>query len=223
MVQTLQSNRVTLGELESRFKLTTARDPQFFFEWKSASVEATPEEIQTLDRIKSNFENLLKDPPLLKGAVKMVVLAGLLDLAGFYQPPFRIKTETQTSISSPDQDEEGLIIRGAIDVLVVLEKLWVLVIEAKMSNFSLTAALPQALSYMLASNQLITFGLIANGSDFIFLKLDWSQEPHYATSRVFSLLTPGNELVEVLKILKHLGHLISTSPNVGSANRLENF
>jgi hypothetical protein len=206
MVQTLQSNKVTLGELESKFRLTAARDPQFFFEWKSAGSEVTQEEIQTLDRIKSNFENLLKDPPLLEGAVKMVVLAGLLDLAGFYQPPFRIKTETQTSISSPDED--GLIIRGAIDVLVVLEKLWVLVIEAKMSNFSLTAALPQALSYMLASDQPVTFGLIANGSDFIFLKLDRDTDPHYATSRVFSLLTPGNELIEVLMILKHIGQLI---------------
>jgi hypothetical protein len=149
MVQTLQSNKVTLGELESKFKLTVARDPQFFFEWKSAGSEATQEEIQTLDRSKSNFENLLKDPPLLEGAVKMVVLAGLLDLAGFYQPPFRIKTETQISISSPDED--GAIIRGAIDVLVVLEKLWVPVIEAKMSNFSLTAVLPQALRGCLRS------------------------------------------------------------------------
>jgi predicted type IV restriction endonuclease len=208
MVQTIQSNKVTLGELESKFKLTIARDPQFFFEWKSVSLEAATEEIQTLDRIKSNFENLLKDPPLLEGAVKMVVLAGLLDLAGFYQPPFRIKTETQTSISSPDEDEEGMIIRGAIDVLVVLEKLWVLVIEAKMSNFSLTAALPQALSYMLASGQLVTFGLISNGSDFIFLKLTQQGKPQYSTSRVFSLLTPGNELIEVLQILKALGQAI---------------
>jgi predicted type IV restriction endonuclease len=204
----LQSNEITLGELEKQFKLTIARDPQFFAEWKSARSEATVAEIQTLDRIKSNFENLLKDPPLLEGAVKMVVLAGLLDLAGFYQPPFRIKTETQTSISSLDEDDEGVIIRSAIDVLVVMEKLWVLVIEAKMSNFSLTAALPQALSYMLASGQPTTFGLIANGSDFIFLKLDRANSPHYATSRVFSLLTPGNELVDVLNILKHLGQLI---------------
>lgn len=209
MVKTLQSNKVTLGDLESQFKLTIARDPQFFFEWISASQEITAEEIQVLDRIKSNFENLLKDPPLLEGAVKMVVLAGLLDLAGFYQPPFRIKTETQVSISSPDEDEEGILIRGAIDVLVVMEKLWVLVIEAKMSNFSLTAALPQALSYMLAGAQPITFGLIANGSDFIFLKLDQEHIPYYATSRVFSLLAPGNELVQVLQILRHLGTLIT--------------
>jgi hypothetical protein len=119
----LQSNEITLGELEKQFKLTIARDPQFFAEWKSARSEVTVAEIQTLDRIKSNFENLLKDPPLLEGAVKMVVLAGLLDLAGFYQPPFRIKTETQTSISSLDEDDEGVIIRSAIDVLVVMEKL----------------------------------------------------------------------------------------------------
>lgn len=91
---------------------------------------------------------------------------------------------------------------------MVSEKLWVLVIESKMSNFSLTAALPQALSYMLASPQPQCFGMIANGSDFVFLKLNREGTPTYSTSKVFSLLAPGNELVDVLRVLKHLGQVV---------------
>lgn len=42
----------------------------------------------------------------------------------------------------------------------------------------------------------------------MFLKLNREGTPQYATSKVFSLSPPGNELVEVLKVLKHLGQLI---------------
>ncbi|MBW4580150.1 MAG: hypothetical protein KME42_11320 [Tildeniella nuda ZEHNDER 1965/U140] len=73
-----------------------------------------------------------------------------------------------------------------------------------MSDFSLTKALPQALSYLLSSPNRPCFGLITNGSDFVFIKLDQTEQPIYATSKVFSLLAPDNELVDVLRVLKHL-------------------
>ncbi|MFN6461694.1 MAG: hypothetical protein RMZ41_007570 [Nostoc sp. DedVER02] len=49
-------------------------------------------------------------------AVKMVVLSPLLDLVGFYQPPFEIETEKSTDISAVD---ESIIVKGNIDVLVI--------------------------------------------------------------------------------------------------------
>jgi predicted type IV restriction endonuclease len=206
-MQTLQANRVTLAILESQFELRATGDRAFFSEWQTATETITPDEQQMLERVKANFDSLLKEPPLLEGAVKMVILSPLLDLAGFYQPPFRIRTEAEISISSADE-ETGVVIRGAIDVLVLLEQLWVLVIESKMSDFSLTKALPQALSYLLSSPTRPCFGLITNGSDFVFIKLDQTEQPLYATSKVFSLLAPGNELVDVLRVLKHLGQVI---------------
>jgi len=206
MAQTLASNKVTFLELEQQFGLVSTRDRLFFTEWLEATGEVTLDERQDLDRVRSNFENLLKSPPLLEEAVKMVVLSPLLDLAGFYQAPFRVRTEVATEISS--MDESGLIVKGEIDVLVVLERLWVLVIESKMSNFSLTSALPQILSYMLSSNTNPGFGMVTNGSDFVFLKLGRRPTPTYATSKVFSLLAPENELVAVLQILRHLGQLV---------------
>ncbi len=138
----------------------------------------------------------------------MVVLSPLLELAGFYEPPFQIRTEAEISISSTDPDD-GTVVRGAIDVLVIMEKLWLLVIESKMSDFSLTKALAQTLSYMLASPEIVTFGMITNGTDFVFLKVNREKTPTYNSSRVFSLLSPTNELIDVLKILQVLAQQIT--------------
>jgi len=55
---------------------------------------------------------------MLENTVKMVVLSPLLDL-GFYQRPFRISTEKQLEILS---DDEGTIVKGKIDVLVLQEQ-----------------------------------------------------------------------------------------------------
>jgi hypothetical protein len=64
-----------------------------FSEWVDELPTATNLDKQYLDRVKSNFLSLVKRPPILENAVKMVVLAPLLDLAGFYLEPFAIATE----------------------------------------------------------------------------------------------------------------------------------
>jgi len=74
-------------------------------------------------------------------AVKIVVLSPLLDLAGFYQPPFEIETETPIRISAED---DGVIVKGNIDVLVVQKQFWILVIESKSTKFDVMTALLQA-------------------------------------------------------------------------------
>lgn len=207
MAQAVQARKVTLGLLETEFGLQAATNPQFFTEWLAPEPQITDPELQTLARVKSNFEHLIKEPPLLEEAVKMVVLSPLLDLAGFYQSPFRIKPEVGIEVEAIDR-EDGVVIQGEIDVLVVSGQLWILAIESKMSAFSLNVALPQALSYMLANSTQPCYGLILNGSDFVFVKLNREETPQYATSCVFSLFAPGNELIEVLKVLKHLAQLV---------------
>ncbi|MGG6270948.1 restriction endonuclease subunit R [Leptolyngbya sp. AN03gr2] len=207
MAQAVQARKVTLGFLETEFGLQMAANPRFFTEWIAPETQITDSELQALTRVKSNFEHLIKEPPILEEAVKMVVLSPLLDLSGFYQSPFRIKPEAEIEVEAID-NEDGVVIRGEIDVLVVSGQLWVLAIESKMSAFSLNVALPQALSYMLANPTQPCYGLILNGSDFVFVKLNREDTPQYATSRVFSLFAPGNELIEVLKILKHLAQLV---------------
>ncbi len=87
-------------------------------------------------------------------------------------------------------------------------------IESKRSDFAVTRAIPQTLAYMLGNPEgnRPTFGLITNGSEFLFLKTSRISTPQYATSRLFSLVNPTNELYEVLAILKRLALV---KPNVG--------
>ncbi len=112
------------------------------------------------------------------------------------------------SISTVD---ENIIIEGRIDILVLKEKLWILVIESKRAELSLKVGLAQVLSYMLASpmTQKPCFGLVTNGGNFLFLKLvENNNIPTYGMSRGFDLLSPGNDLYHVLSILKNIKQLV---------------
>ena len=207
MVQVIQAQNVSLSYLEERFGLQVAENEEFFTEWFVGLPEITALEKQYLDRVKTNFLRLVKRPPILEDAVKMVVLSPLLDLAGFYSEPFFIATEESIEIALEDKEE---IIRGRIDVLVLQQQLWLLVIESKRASFSLLEAIPQGLAYMLANPnpEKPVFGLVINGEDFQFLKLTKQDTLKYALSDKFTLSRRGNELYQVLSILKKLGTIL---------------
>lgn len=206
MVQVIQAEKVTLYYLEKKFKLQLAEDNEFFPEWRQDLPALADAEKQQLDRVKASYFNLIKRP-MLEDMVKMVVLSPLLSLSGFYLPPFYSKSEESVEIISEDED---VVIRGRIDILVLQDELWVVVIESKRAGYSLEVGIPQALAYMLANPQpnKPLFGLVTNGSNFIFLKLIQQDFPLYALSDEFTLRR-GNDLYTVLSVLKRLGQLIS--------------
>ncbi|BAY35802.1 hypothetical protein NIES2111_01190 [Nostoc sp. NIES-2111] len=208
MVQIIPAKNIGLAYLKERFGLQRAEDEAFFTEWLDNLPEITDLEKQYLDRVKSNFLNLAQRPPILENAVKMVVLSPLLDLAGFYSQPFSIGTEESIEISIED---EGEIIRGRIDILVIQKQFWLLVIESKRAGISLLENIPQALAYMLASphKEKPVFGLLTNGSHFLFLKLTKIDIPRYDVSDEFTLLKRKNELYEVIAILKNLSQVLT--------------
>lgn len=208
MTQSIAARKVKLHDLKIRFGLQQTQDEAFFSEWLNDLPELTAAEQQALDRIKRNYLYLL-EYPVMESIVKMVVLSPLLDLAGFYEPPFRVDGETDIQVSAED---EGEVIQGCIDVLVIQGAFWVTVIEAKNSEFSITKAIPQALAYMLATPALEkpAFGLVLNGSEFLFLKLVRGNVPQYATSNLLSLLNRGNDLYPVLRILKRFRNLMNS-------------
>jgi hypothetical protein len=191
MVQVIQAQNVSLSYLEERFGLQVAENEEFFTEWFEGLPEITALEKQYLDRVKTNFLRLVKRPPILEDAVKMVVLSPLLDLAGFYSEPFFIATEESIEIALEDKEE---IIRGRIDVLVLQQQLWLLVIESKRASFSLLEAIPQGLAYMLANPnpEKPVFGLVINGEDFQFLKLTKQDTPNMLC--LINLLYPEEEM-----------------------------
>ncbi|MEH2281858.1 MAG: type I restriction endonuclease subunit R [Nostoc sp.] len=210
MVQAIPARDISLYELEEKFGLQLATDTNFFSEWTENLPTLTDGEQQAIARVKSNYLNLNNHRLMSEEAVKMVVLSPLLDLAGFYQPPFEIETETPVEISAED---ETVIVKGNIDVLVIQKRFWVLVIESKSSKFDVMTALPQALAYMLdcPNPAKATFGLLINGREFVFIKLIQQEHPWYARSYALSI-ERDSELHQVLSILKRLGELIGLLP-----------
>lgn len=202
-MQSLSARTITLSELEERFKLQLTEDPNAFSEWQNELPNLTTIERDRCDRIKSNYSYLLRYPPLLENTVKMVVLSPLLDMAGFFASPFRIRSEVSTEIV--DRDGE-LKVTGNLDILVICENFWVLAIESKQAAFSLEVGRSQLLSYLLASpNTANTYGLLTNGANFTFLKLiPHSEGFTYAMSDEFNLRNRKNGLYLVLQILKRL-------------------
>lgn len=208
MVQFIQARNIGIAYLEARFSLKQTDNEAFFPEWLENLPEISDLEKQYLDKVKLHFLRLVKYPPLSEETVKLVVLSPLLSLAGFYDEPFLIRSESSIEIAVENEDE---VIKGKIDVLVIQQQLWLLVIESKKPTFSLLEAIPQALTYMLANPHPTKplFGLVMNGSDFIFIKFSQINQAQYALSDQFTLLKRENELYQVFRILKKLGQILN--------------
>lgn len=206
MVQTLQAQDVTLRDLKSQFGLQFVEDEPFFPEWKNELPDISDLEKSFLDKVKAGYLNLVEDPPLLEKPVQIAILSPILFLADLFLPPFRLKAEHSIEIVAED---EGTIIRGQLDILLMKEQFWIMAIESKRFSFSMEAGLAQLLAYMLANPHPSkpSFGLIVTGGTFVFIKLVKDTVSKYACSREFAIRNAGNDLYEVFRILKRFGQL----------------
>lgn len=199
---------LSLSDLKEKFGLNRDRSALFFEQWLTQAEPLSDFEQQALTRLQRNYENIIETNPL-EEVVKLVVVAPLLDLAGFYQPPFTIRAEVSTKLIVT---EAGQTFTGSIDVLVVKQRLWVLVIESKQSRFDVTSGIPQALSYMLSqffNSESITevnqFGMVTNGREVVFLQLNSQQPPTYTQSRIYQVIDTDRDLTDILQGLKIIG------------------
>ncbi len=199
----------SLNDLEEKLNLTQTEDDRFFTEWYEGLPEMSDSEKLSVDRIKQRHSYHRGYGPLLEGTINLLVVSPLLEAAGFLDPPFKIRSPESVAIAIEDPDRT--IIKGLIDVLVVQDNLWVLVVESKRTSIPVPSAFPQILAYMMANSHpdKPTFGMATNGDGFIFLKLTCEDRPQYDVSREFSLFPRRHELYEVLRILKHLGEIVS--------------
>ena len=202
----------TISEAEKQFNLVSTADVNFFLEWTEDSINLTDSEKAVLDRIKARYRYHRANRHLAEGLVNLVVLSPLLELAGFYDPPFQMQgevaVEVSTSVATNEVSEE--ILRGRIDFLVVSREFWIVVLESKGTEINLDMAIPQTLAYMMANYDVKkpVFGMVTNGGEFFFIKLNCQGTPQYDISRIFSHLPLQNELYDVLRILKQLGNNI---------------
>lgn len=196
------SSQISLRALQQDFGLVKSPQPDGFPEWQTDLPALTDLERSTLGHIRQNFMYQMEWGQLSENLVKMVVLSPLLDLAGFYQSKLRVQDEASVELAVEDQDT---LYRGKIDVLVCDERVWILVLEAKHAQFSLINAIPQCLTYMLANpnGEAPVYGLVTNGSNFRFIKLQNSRPPDYALSDEL-LFDRGDDFSQVLQVLKKL-------------------
>ncbi|QOV23686.1 restriction endonuclease subunit R [Anabaenopsis elenkinii] len=208
MTQIIQAKNIDLRYLIDNFGIELVLDRQFFWEWEEELPEITDLEKQLLDKVKAGYLNLLNYPPLLEDVVRMAIVDPILFIGDFYLSPFYVKSEESIDIAVPDED---IIIKGRLDTLVLKDRFWVMIIESKKASFSIEEGLAQILAYMLGNPypDQPSFGMIATGSEFIFVKLVKGKPPRYSLSKGFLMRNPGNELYEVLRILKGLTQLVT--------------
>lgn len=203
MVQTIQAKNVTLEELQTLFGLQFVRDEDFFREWQDELPEITDFQKQQLNQIKAGYFNFLEHPPLLEKTISLSIVSPLLFTGEFYLQPFYIKPEKSVEIS---EEDAGVIIKGSLDTLVLKDQLWLMVIESKRVSFSIEAGLAQILAYLLGNPnpEKPSYGMIATGGSFMFVKLVNGETPRYGTSDLFGISNRTNNLHDVLRILKRL-------------------
>jgi hypothetical protein len=209
MVQTAVTQVVkTLNDVHERFGLRRSLNDQFFMEWYTNLPSLNALEQETLDRIRQRFRYHREAGQVTEGAVNAIVVSRLLEMAGFYDPPFRLRSEVTVDIETVDQDET---LRGRIDFLVIQGQFWRAVIESKETEFDVEVGIPQILAYMMANpnRDKPLFGMVTNGNSFIFLKVRLGESPEYDFSETYSLLSRTNRLYEVLQILKGIGQVVT--------------
>ncbi|MEQ8973082.1 MAG: restriction endonuclease subunit R [Coleofasciculus sp. C1-SOL-03] len=209
MVQIIQAQDIDLRYLIENYRLQRVEDNQFFPEWQEDLPDLSDSDKQQLDKVKAGYLNLLNYPPLLEDVVRMDVLDPILFIGDFYLAPFYVKSEQSIDIV---EEDDGVIIRGRIDTLVLKNQLWVMVIESKRASYSIEAGLAQMLAYMLGNPnpEKPSYGMITSGGTFIFVKCVQENYPKYATSNLLATRNPG-DLYSVLKILKRLSQIVISS------------
>jgi hypothetical protein len=211
MVQTAVTKVIqTLGDVHDRLGLSRSPAADSFLEWQQDLPELDSAAKVMLDRTRQRFRYHREAGQVTEGMVNAIVVSPLLEIAGFYDPPFRLRAEQSIELETVQADDlrsvaNHRVLRGRIDFLVMQDGFWQVVIESKETTFDIEVGIPQLLTYMMAapSQQAALFGMVTNGSSFVFVKLDRAQA-QYDFSDVYTMLSRANPLYPVVQILQGL-------------------
>jgi hypothetical protein len=112
---------------------------KLFWEWQMTLPNLSDQEKAALDELRQRYLYQRSEGQLLEGMVTLLMAPPLLAVIGFYDPPFRVRTEESVLLTLDDGEE---ILQGQIDVLVLSSQLWVVVLESKKTALSVWAVLP---------------------------------------------------------------------------------
>ncbi|BBC27077.1 type I restriction endonuclease subunit R [Pseudanabaena sp. ABRG5-3] len=193
----------TIAEAEGKFGLSRSESKDFFTEWYDQLPEIDSSDRANLEILWRRYIYHSSGGHLLESTVMLLLVSPLLTIAGLYDPPFRIKAEESIAINVSDSEET---LQGRIDVLVLRDRLWIIVLESKKKMLSVWSALPQTLAYLMASpnEDLSTFAMLTNGDNIVFVKLEAKQ---YAMSQVLAPLVNRGELEVAWQVLRKIAEI----------------
>lgn len=214
MTTTLDTRNLSLEDVYRILKLERRLNNSFT---SLLSLEPLTEvEQQKLDEIRTNFDNYYSWGKISEGQVKLLFLAPLLWLSGFYHPTIKITLEE--NIADISIEDEDTIIKGRMDILAVnrteatttTTPFWILVIEAKNSSVEALEGLPQLLTYTYKSleHQESVWGLTTNGLRYQFVYLQQGTPPTYQMLPEMNLIDSERsiQLLQVLQAICKLQH-----------------
>ena len=193
----------TIAEAEGKFGLSRSESKDFFTEWYDQLPEIDPSDRANLEVLWRRYIYHRSGGHLLESTVMLLLVSPLLTIAGLYDPPFRIKAEDSIAINISDSEET---LQGRIDVLVLRDRLWIIVLESKKTMLSIWSALPQTLAYLMPSpnGDRPNFAMLTNGDDIVFVKLEGKQ---YAMSQVLAPLVNRGDLEVAWQVLRKIAEI----------------
>ncbi|ACK72036.1 conserved hypothetical protein [Gloeothece citriformis PCC 7424] len=206
---TLQARNLTLADVHRLLGFQKRYNGKF--EDFLSLGEIPDSEEQELLKIQEDFEHYL-DEEALEGQVRLIAVAPLLRLAGFYNYPIQMKVENNIDSIELIQ-EKGTTITGRFDIIAINKEqqlgnnifFWVLVIESKRSSVNAVAGLPQLLTYAYKSldYQEAVWGLATNGMHYQFIYIQRGEKPTYIYMPILNLLEieSSRQLLQVLKAI----------------------
>uniref|UniRef100_B8HS65 Type I restriction endonuclease subunit R n=1 Tax=Cyanothece sp. (strain PCC 7425 / ATCC 29141) TaxID=395961 RepID=B8HS65_CYAP4 len=94
----------TLATAERQFRLLRTEDEAFFLEWQTQLPELSDPERSALDELR-RYLYQRSQGQLLEGTVTLLLASPLLAIAGFYDPPFRVRAEESVQLTLEDGEE----------------------------------------------------------------------------------------------------------------------
>ncbi|NET55788.1 MAG: restriction endonuclease subunit R [Symploca sp. SIO2E6] len=208
-MKTLYASDLSLKEVHRLFGFQRRYNNSFI---PLLSLKPTTEsEQQELIQIAKDFDYYLIEGKVAEGQVKILTVAPLLRLAGFYRYPIQMTLEE--SIAEINIEDEDTKITGRIDLLAVNKAqrigknalFWVLIVETKNNKAAPSAGLPQLLAYAHESLKIqpAVWGLITNGELYQFVYIEGGNTPTYQLMPFLNLMETesGIKILQVLKAI----------------------
>jgi hypothetical protein len=207
-VQTLSATILTLGDVHELLGLR--RGASLEFEDKLDLDPLSDTETQELTNLRELYFSYQADRTLNEGQVKFLFLSPLLNLAGFLSGDIKITLEENITDINIEIEEDGVSIKGRMDLLAVKRNqnvsFWILVVETKSGFGATRLATAQLLTYAYKgiADQDYVWGLATNGEDYQFYVIKQGSPPVYQQLPPLKLTHPksSHTLLQVLKAIR---------------------